>query len=146
MEAETELLHVRVHLRDVLRHDLGHLVLVDVLLDHERLRLVHVLDSDLERDHLLLGHERLLSVDQSGELLQRVPQLDRAALEARAVRLEPFAQGLGRRVQKLTHLVERDVQLAQPADRLAVARLLERVPAVAGVLVHVRGTSRPIAS
>jgi hypothetical protein len=67
-----ELLHVRVHLRDVPGHDLGHLVLLYVLLDHERLDLVHVLDADLELDHLLLGHELLLSVDQPGQLLQRL--------------------------------------------------------------------------
>ena len=73
VEAEAELLYVRVHLRDVPGHDLGHLVLLDALLDHERLDLVHLLDSDFERDHLLLGHERLLSFDQSGQLVQRVP-------------------------------------------------------------------------
>ena len=63
----------------------------------------------------LLGHELLLSVDQSRQLLQRLPQLDRAALEPRAVRVEAFEQRLGRRVQKRLDLVERDVELAQAA-------------------------------
>ena len=86
----------------------------------------------------LLGHELLLSVDQARELLQRPPQLDRAALEPSAVRGETLEQRLRRRVQQRLDLVQRDVELAQAADRLAVARLVERVPPVARVLVHVR--------
>ena len=55
------------------------------------------------------------------------------------MRLEPAAQASGRRVQQGAYLLQRDVQLAQAANRLAVARLLERVPAVARVLVHAGG-------
>jgi hypothetical protein len=85
-------------------------------------------------------------VDEPVERHEDLLRLDDAALEPRTMDRKPLAQRVAVGVQQVCDLVERHLELPQAADRLRLARLRERVVAVARRVVDDAGRSSPTAS
>ena len=96
----------------------------------------HVLDAVVEAPR---RHQLLLASQQPVELVDHAPGDDRAPFEPGALDGQPLPQKRVIAAQHLGDLVERQLEGAETANRNRVARLLERVPPVAGEVVDVRG-------